>query len=285
MNLQVLCGLVVFLDAAFGKPSGGCQGPVFKVNGVNYTRELLKKNIEYPESLNYDRSTNSLYMTHHDDAFLYTVLAARMNLDTNDLETIGGVKGVWLVRVDAKTNKVYIQGEDGIYKYDKDTNKSELYVANNYNTAFITHLAFVKDDIVYFWAIPPWTMYKVVNGEISKVKELETITATSLFIDDYDNMFFQNMSGIFRQKIGSQEAVYYKDSQGVSFYNFAANKAGDVYFHTIAGIYTLSKDTNEMVEVLNVTANGFTFDGDDNIIYSETEKLYRLKPINDSNCV
>lgn len=98
-------------------------------------------------------------------------------------------------------------------------------------------------------------------------------------------MFFTNDTGLYRQKIGSHDAVYYKDSKDISFNDFAVNKAGDVYVGSIfSGIYSLSKNTDEMERVLNVTTLGLTFDGDDNIIYSDFDKVYRLRPTNDTNC-
>lgn len=285
MIREVLFGLVVFLAAAFGETKEDCQGPVFKINGVNYVQELLK-NIKYPESLSYDRSTNSLFMRHTDQADLFTVYGARMNLDNYHLETINGVENVGSVSVDAKTNNVYIKTSEGIYKYNKDLNRGESYVTTNFTLGRITRILFVKDDIVYFFVTPAWAVYTVANGEISIFKDLETTKPKSLFIDDSDNMFYTNNTGIYRQKLGSQEAVYYKNSKDLSFNGFASNKAGDVYFGSVSsGIFALSKTSNEMEKVLNVTALGFTFDGDDNIIYADFDKVYRLRASNGTECV
>lgn len=284
MSREVLFGLVVFLAAAFGEPREDCQGPVFKINGVNYVQELLK-DIKYPESLSYDRSTNSLFMIKPDDRDLFTAYGARMNLDNYHLEIINGVENVGSVSVDAKTNNVYIKTSEGIYKYNKDLNRGESYVTTNFTLGRITRILFVKDDIVYFCVTPGWGVYTVANGEISIFKDLETTKPKSLFIDDSDNMFYTNNTGLYRQKLGSQEAVYYKDSKDLTFNGFASNKAGDVYFGSVSsGIFALSKNSNEIEKVLNVTALGFTFDGDDNIIYGDFDKVYRLRASNDTKC-
>lgn len=283
MNLQVLL-VLVFLAAAFAEHNDDCS--VLKINGTNYDREILKQNIKFPVSLSYDRSTNSLFMQYEDEDVINARIGARINLTTNELEIINGVEKVRTVSVDSKTNNVYIEAGRSFYKYDKNNNKAELYVALNRSIALFTQMLFVKDDIVYFTAYPPGIVCKIVNGEVFRVKDLETAAASHLVIDDNDNMFFFNDTGLYRQKVGSQDAIYYELSKFLPHDGITINNAGDVYAFTgFTGIYYVSKDTDTMERVLNMITHGLTFDSDDNIIYSDHRKLYRFKPNNDPNCV
>lgn len=208
-----------------------------------------------------------------------------MNLDTNELETINGLIYVGAVSVDKTTNKIYIETSNSIYKYDKINNKGELYVVKKDIKLYITNMLFVKDDVIYLWAVLPWAVYKIFNGEKSKFEELQTGEVQYLVIDDNDNMFFINGTGLYRQKVGSQEAVYYKDSLGLPYDGITINNAGNIYaFAGSSGIYAVNKNANDIVKVFDVTAHGMTFDGDDNMVYADSRELYRLKPNNDSNC-
>lgn len=267
------------MAAAFGEPSdGGCQGPVFKLNGVTYVRELLKKDIDSPQILSYERSTNSIFLEYYHSA-TFTKIGARINLDTNKFDIINRGQFVGAVAVDAKTNKVYFEAGEGIYKYDANNNRAELYIDTFYLMRSFSKMLLVKEDVVYISTFPSWTAYKIGDGVKSKLEDLKNTTVKNLFIDDNENMFFTNDTGLYRQKVGSQEVVYYKKSEGLPFYGVTMSNAGDIYaFASDFGIYAVSKNTNEMSRVLDVTARGLTFDGAGNMIYADYKDLYRLKP-------
>lgn len=285
MNLQVLFVLAICLTTAFGEDPGVCQGPVVRVNGVKYVRELLKNDIQTPKYLGYDRSTNSLFFKHFDTDVARSYIGARLNLDTNELVTIDEVKYVGTVAVDVKTNEVYLSIGREIYKYNKNNNKVEFVDFFKSRKASFAKIVFAKDDVVYVSAVPYSKVYKVVDYDNSKFKELESTRATNLVIDDSNNIFFTNNTGLYRKNVGSQETVYYKDTNDFTFSGLTINNAGDIYaFSASSGIYAVSKDTNEIIKVCNVNARGLTFDADDNMIYSESEEIYRLKRNNDPYC-
>ncbi|XP_073965708.1 ommochrome-binding protein-like [Choristoneura fumiferana] len=304
MNLQVLFCLIAVLGSVFGQQSG-CKGPVFKVNGVNQIREVLKTNLNSAASLSYDSSTNTLFFSYRSDKNVYSVLFGKFNLNNNEFETISGVEYQQIqlsntlssnsfisieyihgeTAVDAKTNNVYIQSTGGFYRYNKNTNRPELCSAKDSNIASYAYMLFVKSDIIYYATDPNFYLFIMENGVASKFKDLETNQVRELVIDDYDNIYIANDTGLYRQKIGSQKAVYYKESKGLVD-GLVINQVGDVYAYAgSSGVYAISRNTNVMEKILDDTVLGLTFDGGYNMVYSDKTNLFILKPNNDPNCV
>lgn len=283
-RLQVLFCLVTVLATSLGQEDI-CKGPIYRVNGVKYVREILK-DVKSAEYLSFDAATNTLYFGYQTEESAYNTVFAKIDLNSNEFESLSGFQYVSGTAVDAKTNNLFVQASGGFYKYDKNTKKPELHFAEDYNIASYSFMLFAKSDIVYFTTDTKWIVYKIENGVASKFEHLENTEVKKLVIDDHDNMYYSNDTGLYRQKIGSQDAVYYQDTELLAVDGLVINAVGDVYAYVgLSGIYAVSRNTDVVEKILDDTARGLAFDGGYNIIYSDYTNLYSLKPNNNPNCV
>ncbi|KAI8433812.1 hypothetical protein MSG28_015777 [Choristoneura fumiferana] len=207
-----------------------CEGPI--INNIHYSKIVLKNGIYYPRSLAYDHSTTSLFFSYCPDIENYTVRSAKINLNTNVFEDIEGVRNGFVQTVDVNSNDVFIGGSDGVYKYDKLTKIAELYGANG----TVIWKLFSK-DVVYFSEYPSQFLYKIVDGVVYRLRDLEETKAKNFVIDDYDYLYFTNNSGLFRQKKDTKDAVYYEGTKDMYISGLSISNLGDVHASTDNGIY------------------------------------------------
>ncbi|XP_073965614.1 ommochrome-binding protein-like [Choristoneura fumiferana] len=205
-----------------------CEGPI--INNIHYSKIVLKNGIYYPRSLAYDHSTTSLFFSYCPDIENYTVRSAKINLNTNVFEDIEGVRNGFVQTVDVNSNDVFIGGSDGVYKYDKLTKIAELYGANG----TVIWKLFSK-DVVYFSEYPSQFLYKIVDGVVYRLRDLEETKAKNFVIDDYDYLYFTNNSGLFRQKKDTKDAVYYEGTKDMYISGLSISNLGDVHASTDNG--------------------------------------------------
>lgn len=256
-----------------------CEGPV--INNVHYSRTIVKHGIYYPRSMAYDHSTTSLFFSYCPDIENYSVRSAKINLNTNEFEDIEGVHNGFAQTVDVDTKDVFIGGSEGVYKYDKVNNKAESYGANGTSIWKL-----FSKDVVYFTEYPTQFLYKIVNGAVYRVRDVEETKVKNFVIDDHDYLYFTNSSGLFRQKRDTKDAVYYEGTVDMYISGLSVNNLGDVYASTDTGIYLVKRNRQYLVKVVDVYYSyGVTFDGQNDFIYSNETAILRLKPSVDQNCI
>ncbi|KAJ2939087.1 hypothetical protein O0L34_g10275 [Tuta absoluta] len=247
------------------------------INGVHYEKEILKDGLTIPSHFAMDHTTDNLYFTHY-MSNVSDYLNARFDINTKEIELITGVENGFTQTVDPNTHDVYIGGNDGIYKYDRENKKAERFFANKNRI----HKLFFKDNL-YFVEAYTWILYKVSNGEKVKVKDFEDIELHHLFIDSKDTFFYGNNLGLFYRIKGSNNSVIVKRKQPVyPVIDIAADMNNNVYTVSDDGIYVFKKDEGELEKVYDGQGlHSFAFDSHNNIVFGDYTKIVLLKAIKD----
>lgn len=227
-----------------------------------------------------DRATNTLYFSYTTNKYDDTFKTAKININTKEFSDINGVPNGFAQSVDPKTSDVYVGGSEGIYKYNRNTNKAEFFIANEVDIWLLYY-----KDALYFSEYPSQFLFTVVDGNVTRYKDLEDTKVDNFVIDDDDNIFFTNYSGLYSQKKGTKDAVYYEDSTDVSIRGLTTDGKGNVYACVQSGIYAVNKEKHVLEKIYTIDdAFGVAFDDSDNLIYADAKSLVRLKKSNDQDC-
>ncbi|XP_075983994.1 ommochrome-binding protein-like [Anticarsia gemmatalis] len=272
--ILILSGLIT-IQAGVIKEETECTG--IKINGKYYESEVLKE-LDRPYLLAVDYSTNNVYFSYNaqseDDQFK----SARLNLNTKDFANIDNVQNGFAQTVDQETHEIYIGGGDGIYKYDYGTNKAELFGERGTDIWTI----YFK-DVLYYSVFPTQFLYTLVDGESRRFADLEDTKVEHFVIDNEDNIFFTNATGLYSQKKGTKNSILYQEKPVLRALTTDIN--GNVYVCLQDGIYAVNKATTSLEKIYAIDdAFGLAFDNDNNIVYSDATKLVRLKMNRHKKC-
>lgn len=266
--ILILSGLIA-IQAGVIKEENECNG--VKINGVYYDTETLREDLDRPYLLAVDYSTNNLYFSYNvkenDDEFR----SARLNLNTKEFHNIEGVTNGFAQAVDQETHEIYIGGSDGIYRYDYGNNKTEIIAERGSN---IWTLYF--KEVLYYSVFPAQFLYTLIDGESRRFVDLEDTKVDHFVIDNEDDIFFTNTTGLYSQKKGTKNAVLFKESPVLRSLTTDIN--GNVYACLQDGIYAVKKSSASLDKVVEINDGfGLAFDNDNNIVYSDANRLVRLK--------
>jgi hypothetical protein len=254
-----------------------CDGVI--VNGVYHEKDIIKEDLDRPYMLDVDYSTNTLYfsysMKQDDDVFR----TAKIELDSKEFSEIDIING-FAQSVDEENNDVYIGSNDGIYKYDHDTNTAEFIGQRGSDIWTI----FYK-DVLYYSEFPSQFLYTLINGTVVRFKDLEDTKVDHFIIDNEDVMFYTNSSGLYSQKMGTKDAIFYEEFPNVGPRGITTDKNGNVYICLRDGIYAVDKKDTSLKKTVDVDdCFGLAFDKDDRIIYADWKSIIRLKPNKKKTC-
>lgn len=272
MKLLTFLGTVILANAT--PVPEHCNGVTIANSPYLYEKEVLKTELDRPYLLVVDRNSNVLYFSYSavdaEDLFY----SAKIDLNDNDLKNITSVPNGFATTIDSTNNLIYIGGSDGIYKYDPKKDTSERYAAYDTNIWSL----YYKNDL-YYAEFPSQFLYVVKNGESIRVKDLENTKVDMFVIDEEDNIFYSNNSGIYSQKRGTKDAELYKEFGVLSARGLTTDKNGLVYACMDDGVYVVNKVAKRFDKTVDLEdAFGVAFDGDNNLVYSDANGVYRLKP-------
>lgn len=271
----ILCGLIS-IQAGVIKDQNECEG--VNITGVSYESETLKEDLDRPYLLAVDYSTNNLYFSYNVKEDEDDFRSARLNLNTKEFNNIEGVANGFAQAVDQRTHEVYIGGSDGIYKYDYGLNKAELVGERGSN---IWTLYF--KEVLYYSIFPYQFLYVLEDGQPRRFRDLEDTKVDHFVIDNEDDIFFSNNTGLYSQKKGTKNAVLYKENPVLRSLTTDIN--GNVYACLQDGIYAVRKSSTSLEKVVELSDGfGLAFDNDNNIVYSDASRLVRLKANKHKTC-
>ncbi|XP_059052815.1 ommochrome-binding protein-like [Achroia grisella] len=242
----------------------------------HYVIETLADNFVAPYQLAFDANTNTLF-------FSYTVEKAKryfkivyMDVNTKEKGEVTGIPDGFAQTVDTRNHIVYMGGRNGIYQFDYKTKS-----ANSLNiTKESIWQMFFKDYLYYTTIYPDEVAYVYKNGVVSKVQQLENIKTLLIAVDNNNNIYYSNSSGLF---VLDNANV----TENIGEYNingFTSDVKGNLYFSTTSEIYSIvTKNTVKKIADLNDDVHGVAIDADGNYIYSTYESVKRLK-VEATNC-
>lgn len=270
MIFVLILSSLLTIQAGVLVDEANCSG--IKINGQYYNEEILMQDLDRPYSLAVDYSPNILYFSYNikgssDDESR----SARLNLITKEFSNIEGINNGFAQTVDQKTHEVYIGGSDGIYKYDYATNKAELYAQKGSN---IWHLYF--NQHLYFSIFPTQVLYVLRDGNPSRFEYLEDTKVDHFVIDNENDIFFTNATGLYSVKAESKNATLYVENPVVR--SLTTDKNGNVYLCLQDGVYAVRKSTQSLEKIYSIDDGfGLAFDNENNIVYADAIKVVRLK--------
>lgn len=274
MKLLIILSSIIIAQAAELK----FQTRVIKINGVCYEREDLNDDLLRPLQFGIDRSSNTLYFTYYDTKN-HTARAAKYDLNTKELTNIEGIAGS-AQAVDPKTHELYLGGEDGLYKYNKNTNKAEFLGERGSKICNMYY-----KDTLYYTLCTSERVYTYTNGQATILEDLKDTSVRQFLIDDQDYMYYTNETGVYGQRKGTKNVFRYIRLGDEVARGLAADINGDVSVCLGDGIYALNKATKSFKNLFNRKMSyGIAFDTDNNIIFSDWSSLFKLKANKDLSC-
>ncbi|XP_047535791.1 ommochrome-binding protein-like [Vanessa atalanta] len=235
-----------------------------------YIKENLASLAHSPNQLAFSGVTNTLYFSFDSGQGEY--LPASFNIDTRRLTVLKGIKDAFAMASDS-ANEIYFGGSHGIYKYSPISRSLKRLGVSNLDIWWIQ----VKSKI-YFIKFPSLKLYYYENRKIKSVSLLRNSTINQFVIDSDDNIFFINSTGLFGVQNGSSNIVFMKKDP--RYYGIALDNAGHVYLCCEDGVYVVGKMLQKVKKFLNIHGiMGMTFDKDNNLIYSDSHDIFRLKPV------
>lgn len=240
-----------------------------------FVKEILTSIAHSPNQLSVDKTTNTLYFSFDFGQGEY--VPAILNMETKNLSVLKGVKDAFAIANDNTTGEMFFGGSHGIYKYSAATKTLQRLNINNLDIWWL----FIKKNI-YFIKFPSLSAYYYENRTIRAVPSLKGDIVHQFVLDREDNIFFINGSGLFGIKHDDSSPVLLRDHP--RFLGIATDNYGVVHVCSEDGIFVVTKMVQKVKKVINVQGVlGMTFDGSNNIIYSDSHEIIRLLPLSKDN--
>ncbi|XP_034829649.1 ommochrome-binding protein-like [Maniola hyperantus] len=267
MKFMLVLALLVYAEARITIEN--CNGTV--VHNIKHEKQVLKSNIRSPYQLAIDYNTNTLFFSYSSDDPDSTFDSAYINLKTNEFKIIKGITGGFANAVDEQGNVVYLGGQDGIYKFDYETNVATHLDGTDHN---IWQLFFKKD--LYYSKYPEEEVYIFKNHQSYRVPELTGTKGMLIAVDNFDNIYFSNSSGLFVHKKAKDYTSFVGD---YNLNGFTSDINGEIFFSTPEGIYYVNENTKKVEKLTSIdNLYGAAIEADGSIIYASEDSLVRLKP-------
>lgn len=276
MKIRLLAITVCFVYIETESTIPDCNGVT--IDGVYHEKELLKDNLDRPYLLATNYRTNTVYFSYSLDKKDDNFQTSYIRIKDKEFGNITDIPNGFAQTIDQEKQILYVGTSNGIYKYDILTKESEFYGAKDVD---IWTLYF--KDVLYYSNFPNQYLYTIVDDESEKFLELQDTRVDKFLIDNENEMFFINDTGLYSKKSGSDEAVLYH--LGRSFRALTTNKQGDVYICLEDGIYIVDKKDKRIVKIVDLNdAFGLTFDDNNLIIYADATSIVKLQPKVDYVC-
>ncbi|XP_023948988.2 ommochrome-binding protein [Bicyclus anynana] len=267
MKLIILLALFAYAGARI--PIENCDGIV--VHNIKHEPQILKSNISSPYQLAIDFNTNTLFFSYSSSDPDKSFESAYFNLKTNEFGIITGIQGGFANAVDEHRNIVYLGGQDGIYQFDYETKAAKRLKVTDHN---IWQLFFKKD--LYYSSYPDEHVYVVKNDQPHRVPELIDTKGMLVAIDNLDNIYFSNSSGLFVHK-KIKNYISYVGDYNVNGITYDLN--GKLFFSTPDGLYYIDDNTKQVEKLTSIeNVYGIAIEADGSIIYASEDNLIRLRP-------
>ncbi|XP_039749549.1 ommochrome-binding protein-like [Pararge aegeria] len=267
MKFIILLSLLAYANARI--PIENCDGIV--VHNIKHEQQVLKNDIKSPYQLALDYNTNTLFFSYSSSDPEKSFESAYINLKTNEFKIITGINGGFANAVDEKQNIVYLGGRDGIYQFDYETKVATHIDGTDHN---IWQLFYKKD--LYYSKYPEEHVYIFKDHQSHRVPELIDTQGMLVAVDNFDNIYFSNSSGLFVHKKIKNYISYVGD---YNINGFTCDVNGKIFFSTPDGLFYIDDSTKKVEKLTSIeTVYGVAIEADGSIIYASEDSLIRLKP-------
>lgn len=265
--MWILIILCLFATGSKANAGGKCH---YIIHNVCHHKEIIKDGLGHPYQLAMDYSTNTLFFSISSNDSYTKFDSAHVNLISKEFQIIEGLIGGFAHAVDSKTGTVYIGGSDGIYKFDYKTNTAKHIDGS---TKAIWQMFHKKH--LYYTVYPEEHVYVYKDGQSQRLPRLNGTKAMLVAIDNDDNIYFSNSSGLF-----------YKNSEyNINFLgdyvlnSITSDKNGNLYFSTPSEIYYVDRKFQKIEKLIALDdIYGVAIDSKGDVIYASEDSIIRLQP-------
>lgn len=247
-----------------------CDG--VSINGLMYTKEVIKPNLDSPYQFTIDYTTNTLFFSYSTQNKDERFKLAYLDLVSKEFNVVPGIKDGFASAVDQATGKVFLGAKGGVYSFNLKAKQANLLQPTNQNIWQM----FYKDGL-YYSTYPKEEAYFIKDGASNRVEELKETRAMLIALDENKNMYFSNSSGLFKYNKSIKEILPLGDNV-VNGMNSDVND--EIYFTSPNGIFKINDKFNtveRLVTLDNVYAAAIEKDG--NILCGTDEGVVRFKKI------
>ena len=264
--MWILIILCIFASGSKANTDEKCH---YIVRNVCHHKEIIKDGLGSPYQLAMDYSTNTLFFSFSSNDSYTTFNSAHVNLISKQFQIIEGVVGGFAQAVDAKTGTVYISGTDGIYKFDYKTNTAEHVDGS---TQAIWQMFHKKR--LYYTTYPEEYVYVYEDGQSQRLPSLNETKAMLVAIDNDDNIYFSNSSGLFYKN--NERNIHFLGDYVLNSITLDIN--GNLYFSTPNEIYYIDGKLKIIEKLITLDdIFGVAIDGNGNIVYASEDSIIRLQ--------
>ncbi|CAH0401056.1 unnamed protein product [Chilo suppressalis] len=239
--------LIVAQVASYSFPKKFCDIETDSLTKQCFLRETLVSLAHSPNQLAVDRTTNTLYLSFDSGQGEY--IPAMINIDTRKVTVLKGVKDAFAIAYDSIAKEIYFGGSHGIYNYNPVKKLLRRLAIGNLDIWWL----FVKENI-YFIKFPTLKAFHYLNRTINYVNRLQSKTMHQFVLDNDDNIFFINTTGLYGVRNNSDEAVLLRDHP--RFLGMSLDNKGQLYLCTDEAIYVLSKMVQKVKRLVNIQEVG-----------------------------
>lgn len=239
-------------------------------NDNNY-KEILKDNVGSPYQLAIDYDTNVLFFSYSLNENYMKFYSGCINLKSKEFEIIKGIKGGFAQTVDRQTKTVYLGGADGVYRFDYKT-KTAKHI--NVTTQSIWQM-FFKNNL-YYTTYPEEHVYVYKDGQSQRVPQLLGTKGMLVAIDNADNIYFSNSSGlhVYEKNIGVIQFLGDYILNGIT-----SDINGNLFFSTPNEVFSINSENKTIKKLFTMDdIYGIAVESDGKIIYGSENGIIRLKP-------
>lgn len=239
-----------------------------------YIRETLVSLSHSPNQLAVNKMTNTVYFSFDSGQGEY--IPAAVQIESKKVTVLKGVKDAFALSNDPLTNEIYFGGSNGIYKYNSSSQSLKRLAVKNLD---IWWLFFKKQ--IYFIRFPSLNAYYYRDRMVKPISSLKNITVNQFVLDNDDNLFFINGTGLYGIKNSESDILLLRDNP--RFLGMATNNKGHVYLCSENEIFVITKMIQKVKKIVNIQGVlGMAFDKDNNLIYSDSREIVRLLPVSNS---
>ncbi|OWR40643.1 hypothetical protein KGM_202074 [Danaus plexippus plexippus] len=250
-----------------------CEGVL--VGNIVHEKEKLLDVDNSPYQLAIDYDTNTLFFSFTSSKEGKSFESGYLNLKTKEFHTIDDIDGGFANAVDAMSHTIYLGAGDGVYKFNLDSKKTEYLNISNHN---IWQL-FYKNNL-YYTTYPDELVYIYKDGKIERVPELKDTRAMLIVIDNNNNIYFSNSSGLY---VHDHEVKSISTIVEYNIESLTIDTVGKIYFCTDEDIYRLV-DSNEVEKLASLKQIfGLAVEKDGSLIVGLYNSIIRIKPT-DKQC-
>ncbi|CAH2061774.1 unnamed protein product, partial [Iphiclides podalirius] len=285
MKRCTLALLIIIAASRQTVTTNGNSCETIKIGANFYRRHLVATVDGYPTGLVVDPRTENMFFVLHKRNYTRGVHLLRHGaLGVHELPISDDLTGQ-CIGVDVANNIIYIGTNQGLAVYDHA--KGEIAVERPIGDDDVRKIFFDRSDgVMYITTGPQHEVFRFVNGSAA-VKRFERVPkAYNFVLDSKGNAFYEYVDGrLYFFAADLFEPVQYKGLTRELKYILQLSNNDEAIVAVKGSLYrlTTTKIFPTKIGQLGFKITAMTFDQRNNIVVGTKGKIYRYKPVDNSD--